>query len=1229
MPNRQTSKFRKRSGTVVGFDPDKIRRVIQMALTADGKEDESLATSFTAQVVERLESEGQEMQSSEHVQDLVELVLIDNGYSGTAKSLIIHRYENRKIKDEKKTLLNIQTLDPVSKKFGLNSLRVLASRCLMKNPNGDVIETPAQCLERVATGVGLADMLYSQDTFDVDGGHEQDVTEARAYLKKLDAFDNKFYIGKYYLNKYHFRSLINHYVRLCDGGHMKVSFKGVLTMLAQKKFAHLESTIQRYYDVMEAQDFLPNSPTLMNAGGKLGQLSACFVLDVGDNLGDIMDTASHTAKIFQSGGGVGINYSKIRQEGEMVASTFGVASGPVSFMNIINTVTEVVKQGGKRRGANMGIMEVWHPDIEKFITKKTEPGELENFNVSVGIWEDLWEALKNGDEYYMLRDPRDQQVAGRINLHHLMDIISHSAWKSGEPGLLFFDRVNQYNVFAKARGGPLRTTNPCVTGDTLVSTRDGLQRIESLWESQKDIEVAVDGRMGGKTFRRAPKVIASGIKDVWRLVTREGYEVRLTRDHRVMTDRGWVAASDLDGGDMIHIMNRKGGFGDAGSYEIGMILGWLVGDGTLKTERVVLPFFGEKKELAPKFAQMMEMVVPAGVGKKKYYSISVCEIKGRDEVRVSSARFLKIAAQYGLRSGHKNLVPEQVFQGTEGMQKGFLRALFSADGHINKSGGMTVRLTSISHGMLVDVQRLLLNFGIASRIYKDRRQAGTRNLPNGKGGLSQYHCKACHDLAISKDNVCRFATEIGFLTRKKQDRLLADLGAYTNGPKKEGFVTRFQELVHEGEEQVFDIVEPETHSFIGNSYVMHNCGEQNLYPYESCNLGSINVSNMTKDGKFDWERYEALIRMCARFLDCIIDVNEYPIPEIETASIESRRTGLGVMGVADLLFKLGIPYNSKRGYELQDRLAEAISYFSMDESVEIAKERGPFPLCSKSEYPDGKIPISGYYEKTGHRHDWNGLIERIKEHGIRNVLTTTVAPTGSLGMIAECSNGMEPVFAIAYEKHVAVGQFVYTNDFVKKTLKSEGRYTSELAQKIADNGGSLRGIAKIPAKYRNLFVTAMDLHWADHIMAQATWQNWIGNAISKTINMPHDASPDDVKSAYVLAHELGVKGITVYRDGSRHAQVMHKPGDESCSVPTMAPSKYVVEYAKSNIKTKYVQEQLNGFAGAVTRKVLKADVRPPAAKEERDLCPTCNSSLTFSEGCGMCVECGYSACSSG
>ena len=313
------------------------------------------------------------------------------------------------------------------------------------------------------------------------------------------------------------------------------------------------------------------------------------------------------------------------------------------------------------------------------------------------------------------------------------------------------------------------------------------------------------------------------------------------------------------------------------------------------------------------------------------------------------------------------------------------------------------------------------------------------------------------------------------------------------------------------------------------------CGEQSLYPYESCNLGSINLANLVKraaDGEyeFDWQRYEETIRKATRFLDVIIDVNKYPVPEIRAASHASRRIGLGVMGVADLLYKLRVRYDSPEGYDLQSKLAEALTYYSMEESVALAKSRGRFPLCQGTEYSEGKLPVAGYYEvpKSEHAYDWDALVEKIKRHGIRNVLTTTVAPTGTLSMIADCTNGMEPTFALVFEKRVTVGRFRYANKSLERALKDEGLYSDDMLARIADNYGSLRGLDGIPEWMRHTFVTAMDIHWSDHLIAQSVWQRWIGNAIAKTINMPYDASADDVKAAYLLAHELGLKGITVY-----------------------------------------------------------------------------------------------------
>ena len=873
------NEIRKRNGTVTAFDLDKISNAIYQALAATSKADRGAADKLAGDVLNKLVEQGFTSEKSptvEDIQDIVESTLIDSGNSDIAKSYIVYRHERRKLRDEKMRVLNLKSLDPVSKKFDLNCLRVLASRYLFRNSKSEIIETPTQMFERVAVLVGIGDMLYDSQIFDKSGNNTQDIDEAKSYLEKLDAFDYKFKVGDYFFNKWHFRSLINHYVTLANKGQMKVSFKDLLTLLAAKKLDVYSDRITEYFEMMTAQNFLPNSPTMMNAGGRLGQLSACFVLGMNDGMEEIMKSTSDAALIFKSGGGVGINYSDLREEGDIVASTSGVASGPVSFMNIINTVTEVVKQGGKRRGANMGIIEAWHPDVEKFITNKTEPGVLENFNVSVGIWEDFWNALVNTEDgNYVLRSPRDRKPVKEINAHQLIDLIALSAWKSAEPGLIFFDQINKYNVFAKARQAPLRATNPC--------------------------------------------------------------------------------------------------------------------------------------------------------------------------------------------------------------------------------------------------------------------------------------------------------------------------------------------------------------------------GEQSLYPYESCNLGSINLVNYAQkqaDGsyEFDWQGYEEIIRKTTRFLDNIIDVNHYPVPEINVASKESRRIGLGVMGVADLLYKLKIPYNSKEGYELQSKLSEALTYYSMEESVALATSRGEFPLCSKTEYPEGKIPVAGYYEKSksAHSFEWGPLIEKIKKNGIRNVLTTTVAPTGTLSMIADCSNGMEPAFALVFEKRVTVGRFFYTNKILEEALRDEGLYTDEILEKIADNYGSLSGIDEIPQWMQEVFVTAMDIHWADHLMAQSVWQDWIGNAIAKTINMPYDVTAEDVKSSYLLAHELGLKGMTVYRDGSRHKQVLHMTSENAEKTFEVAPSEYMLSYIHENITNKYIKTQVGA---SLALKVHDEEIKIEAPKQEEvpeeRLCPTCKNNLVFVEGCSICIECGYSGCTSG
>ena len=894
------SKIRKRSGRIVNFEQSKISNAIYKALVATGKPDYPLAERLAARVVQKMIQldEKTVVPSVEDVQDMVESILIEEGLSETAKAYILYRHERRKIRDEKMKVLNKKDLDEVDKAFDINSLRVLAARYLLRDDNNEIIEGPKQMFERVATLVAIADVMHDPAVFNLAGGHTQDIAEAERYYAKLGDFDNKLHIGEYYLNKYHFEAMIRHYVYCAKQGQMKVGFKELLRLIVENKMAQYEERIREYYHLMVSRDFLPNTPTLMNAGARLGQLSACFVLDMPDDMAGIMKASTDAAMIFKSGGGVGINYSDLRPEGDIVASTSGVASGPTSFMRIIDTITDVVKQGGKRRGANMGILEAWHPDVEKFVTAKTKPGVFENFNVSVGIWEDFWKALvnKEGNHKYALRSPRTREPVRQIDAQQLIDLIALSAWKSAEPGVIFFDNINKYNPCISARQGPLRATNPC--------------------------------------------------------------------------------------------------------------------------------------------------------------------------------------------------------------------------------------------------------------------------------------------------------------------------------------------------------------------------GEQSLYPYESCNLGSINLANFVKrkvDGKFefDWQRCEQAIRLSTRFLDNVIDMNKYPVEEIKVATKETRRIGLGIMGIADLLFLLQIPYNSKDGYKFMNKLAEAVSYLSMDESVAIAKSRGPFPMFKDTDYVKGRIPVAGYYELPNetHTYDWSMLIEKIKKHGIRNSWTSTIAPTGTLSMIADTANGIEPVFALVYEKRVTVGRFFYTDKVFENVLKENGLYSDEILTKIANNYGSIRGLPEIPEWMQRIFVTAIDIHWTDHVMAQGVWQEWISNAIAKTINMPGDVTAEDVKCAYLLSHELGLKGVTVFRDGSRHEQVLHITG-KNTGEKTFAvkPSRYVADIVGANIKEPYVLAQMQKIfkesgveddrpvapaaraaAPAETKKSAPQPAMQPMMMSDvnEDRCPTCNAKLIITEGCNVCIECGFSGCGSG
>ncbi len=876
--------------------------------------------------------------------------------------------------------------------------------------------------------------------------------------------------------------------------------------------ADVEAVAEEFFAAMTSLKFLPNSPTLMNAGRELQQLSACFVLPVEDSMDSIFTAIKNAALVHQSGGGTGFSFTRLRPKNDLVKSTNGVASGPVSFMKVFDTATETIKQGGTRRGANMGILRVDHPDILEFISAKENEAVLNNFNISVAITDEFMQALAVDGEY-AVRNPRDGRELARYRARDVFDLIVKLAWKNGEPGIIFLDRLNRDNPTPHV--GMIESTNPCVTGDTLVYTGKGLRRVVDLFAEGDPVDVVVDGRLSPETLHRASPVFYTGHKPVLRITTREGFTLRATENHRIMTTRGWVEAKDLQPGDAVHVLNRKGGFGAEGSLDLGRVLGWLVGDGTVKADRAVLSFWGDERELAQPFREAVDAVVRPAT-RARDYATGVVAVAERNEARVQSSRLRELAEEHGLVD-EKMLVPEVVFQGSEDMQRGFLQALFTADGTVldRPQHGRGARLTSVSYEMLQEVQQLLLNFGIFSRIFRDRKpNQRTALLPDGKGGRKEYAVRPLHELHVGGGSLVRFARQIGFLTERKQAVVEHAVESYTKGPYPEKFVGYVESIVEKVIEPVFDLTETNTQSFVANGVVVHNCGEQPLLPYESCNLGSINLSLMLKNDGIDWDELRRVAHIAVRFLDNVIDMNRYPLPEIEEMTKSNRKIGLGVMGWADMLVELGIPYDSDEAIDLAHQVMGFIDEEAKRASEDLAVERGVFPNFTGSTW-----------EQKGRR--------------LRNATVTTIAPTGTISIIAGSSSGVEPLFALAMIRNVMDNtELAEAHPIFERVARERGLYSAELVREVASKG-CLQGIEGIPDDLKRVYVTAHDVTPVWHVRMQAAFQDHIDNAVSKTVNFSHDATPADVEEVYRLAYELGAKGVTIYRDGSRDEQVLN------------------------------------------------------------------------------------------
>lgn len=866
-------------------------------------------------------------------------------------------------------------------------------------------------------------------------------------------------------------------------------------------------TAKTFYELMTTRRFLPNSPTLMNAGRK-GSLSACFVLPVGDDIKDIFEAAKNTAIVQKSGGGTGFDFSELRPEGDLVGSTKGVSSGPVSFMKMFNEVTEVIKQGSTRRGANMAMLRVDHPDVRKFISCKEDLTQLTNFNISVSITDKFMDALNSGGVYDIV-NPRTGEVVRQENAQEIADLIADRAWRTGEPGLVFIDEINRRQPM---RDEKITATNPCLSKGTMVLTRDGHFPIESLVGKTVEIWDGTEWR-SIDNFR-----VTAENEGVYNVRLASGQTIQATGYHSFILQNGTRKSTlNLVEGDVLltHDLEVHGTEKLAGAY----LKGFLTGDGSTKRENPALYLY------PPKFVCKDRLVASAGELPAGPVNTNAIEALGFVDCGENREYMTGLAPRSGVLfdwvTSFKSRLPEGFLNWDLPSKLDFIAGVMDADGTASDTkNGYMYQVSSIKKSWLLDFQLLLRSIGVRSKLSL-MKSACLKDFGDDRGG--EYETQDCYRLTIAQTGSVKLAQQVVFSRLSSFADKVVTYQITSKEPKVQS--VEFSHIA----DSVYCCTVEGSHSFaLSNGVVLGQCGEQPLAANESCNLGSINLTThviTTSDGTrfVDWHKLQETVHQSVHFLDNVIQTNDYPTPEIQAGADGTRKIGLGVMGWADMLYMLGIPYNSQEAVKLGGEVMGFINETAIEASSELAKIRGNFPRWKNSVWAERELPM-------------------------RNSCVTTVAPTGTISMISGCSGGVEPNFGLVFKRFQAGHRMIEVNPFFKQVAIDRGFYTDDLMDKVAING-SCQGIEGIPDDVKAVFVVAPDISPVDHVKMQAAFQDHVDSAVSKTINLPPEATREDVKNVYLLAHQLKCKGITVYRDGSRGDQVL---STESTVDPTKA-----------------------------------------------------------------------------
>jgi ribonucleoside-diphosphate reductase alpha chain len=918
-----------------------------------------------------------------------------------------------------------------------------------------------------------------------------------------------------------------------------------------------------------------------------------------DSMDDILKKVHEAGLTLKSGCGVGYEHSTLRPRGAYVTGAGAYTSGPLSFMDIFDKMCFTVSSAGGRRGAQMGTFDVGHPDAMEFIRAKRENGRLRQFNLSLLITDEFMAAVRE-DADWKLSFPLSQKefetdrpdltdaskfvwrewpihegyvaneeglvackIYKTIPARRMWDLIMTSTYDFAEPGFILIDRVNEMNNNWWCEN--IRATNPCVTADTRLATRYGIVPIGDLYDARLDLQVTVDRRALGESERgvtvrpAVPAFMTSASADVYRVKTKDGYEIKATEWHDFYTARGKIKLKDLQVGDELLIQSGKGQFGGCGDADLGQLLGLLTGDGHFTNrgkgqQAAVISFWGEDRNYAAAIVACVNALTEGYSRTRRRYRVDTIAVPERNLLEIRSVLLARVLEQYGFTAKTKLQVPEIVWRGNEECIRGYLRGLFQSDGTVNISGhsgtSCSVRLASSYPSLLKDVQILLANFGVFCRVMK-RRNAGNRLMPDGRGGQREYACKADYELIIDGESRDYFMADIGFITDAKNDKYRT--WAKDKALKKsQRFTSRIDEISYVGREAVFDTTQEDGNTVIFNGLVTGQCGEQPLPPYGSCLLGSVNLTRFvrqpfTEFAEFDWAEYREVVKVFTRLLDNVVEINGLPLPQQREEITRKRRHGMGYLGLGSTITLLGVKYGSAESVKFTEDVSREMAIAGWEAGLELAREKGPAPImndefmvtkemlrkrpemASDGWKPGAKIPgrlLHAKYSRYMQRIAAIApkLVEQLAEVGARFTHHTSIAPTGtiSLSLANNASNGIEPSFAHHYFRNVI-------RDGKKSKEKIDVCSFELLAYRELVNSKASPGAENAADKLPDYFIAADDITPNQHVDVQAAAQKWVDSSISKTANVPTDFPYEKFKDIYMYAYEQGLKGCTTFR----------------------------------------------------------------------------------------------------